>query len=90
MSLSKDTKYIANHFGKSKQRLKLYEEVNELMEAVQYGCRKNILDEMADVIIMIKQHMHFNKITDDDLQERIEFKIVRTLDRIKTGYYEKQ
>ena len=50
--------------------------------------KANITQEMADVVIMIHQMQLAFNISDDELSEQMEFKIKRTFDRIKEGYYD--
>ena len=47
--------YIADAYGAENQRMKLVEELSELLVAVMHDDRENIAEEMADVRIMIDQ-----------------------------------
>ena len=51
----KDVYKIADHYGKGIQQLKLIEECGELIVAVAKGEDKNIIEELADVSIMLEQ-----------------------------------
>ena len=51
----KDIYKIADHYGKGIQQLKLIEECGELIVAVAKGEDKNIIEELADVSIMLEQ-----------------------------------
>jgi len=82
-----DLKKIYKHFGAKAQVEKLVEEINELINEI----KKTPIDyesffwECADVFIMLYQFA----LHDEDFNQKILFKIDRTLDRIKTGYYDK-
>lgn len=51
----KDIYKIADHYGEGIQLLKLIEECGELIVAVAKGEDKNIIEELADVSIMLEQ-----------------------------------
>jgi len=51
----KDIYKIADHYGEGIQQLKLIEECGELIVAVAKGEDKNIIEELADVSIMLEQ-----------------------------------
>ena len=84
---------IYNHFGSEGQRLKLVEECGELFTAVKNtyfevgGTPEEkedaIIDESADVFIVACQHY----LTNPKIRDRVDFKINRTKERIKSGYY---
>ena len=83
-----DLKEIIAHFGKEKQIDKLLEELGELITAVikfKLGDKDidDVLDEIADVHVMIDQFLMINHINHINLIERKKFKIERTLNRIK-------
>ncbi len=74
---------IILHFGRKNQLNKLLEELEELKEAIINNDNQNIYEEMADVLLLINQ---LSGKTVDRIYIR---KIKRTLERIKTGYYDK-
>ncbi len=81
-------KQIAEHFGKMVQTAKACEELAELIceltrDIITDDRRENIVEEMADVEIMLEQMKHFYNITDDELATEKEYKIERTLERIE-------
>ena len=89
MKLNKKLKKIIVNFGEENQMKKLLEECNELIFAYKDNTEKEIFEEAVDVLIMIKQiFLIFGK-SKKDVQNQIDYKINRTLKRIKTGYYEK-
>ena len=93
---------IIEHFGVNNQQRKLQEEIFELQEAiieykydenkiypeVEECLKKHILEEMADVFILLGQFKSFFDVSDEELEKTILKKINRTLDRIGSGYYE--
>lgn len=92
-------KIIFNHFGLMNQVCKLIEELNELLEAIEEaalvsGEPKRILnnplvvDEAGDVLILLLQLLENNEMFRKMVNESISRKEIRTLSRIKEGYYE--
>jgi len=75
---------IYNHFGKEPQLSQWYEEAVELLDAIDNGNKSDVLNEMADNCVMAFQHY----MTDAKLRAKVDEKIKRTLERIKSGYYE--
>lgn len=90
------TKNILFHYGTRSQLLKAIEELTELQfelwRAIKesgIGCvfafderRKRIIDEIADVLVMIGQMQSVFGIDDKDVQKVVDFKIQRTFERI--------
>lgn len=54
-------------------------DVNNCMD----GFKMPVLEETADVLIMIAQMIYFLKIRDEDLEKVIDFKLDRQLERIR-------
>ena len=80
-------KTIADHYGIEKQLHQLAEECSELAVEASHSARKGvtvkIIEEMADVLIMIEQVIYLANIAIEDIDECIKFKIDRQLERIK-------
>ena len=78
---------IADHYGIEKQLHQLAEECSELAVEASHSARKGvtvkIIEEMADVLLMIEQVIYLANIAIDDINECIRFKIDRQLERIK-------
>lgn len=78
---------IADHYGIEKQLHQLAEECSELAVEASHSARKGvtvkIIEEMADVLLMIEQVVYLANIAIDDIDECIKFKIDRQLERIK-------
>lgn len=72
---------IFNHYGEEAQKRKLQEECAELIRAVARDDEENMLEEMADVLILIKQFCDLEH--KKDIQEIMNKKIERTLKRIE-------
>ena len=78
---------IIEHYGMANQQKKAIEEMSELIQEL---CRfdgintEKLIDELADVVVMVEQL----KILFDchgEIEERINFKINRQLERMKRG-----
>lgn len=93
---------IIKHFGIKNQVKKLNEECFELLEAItRYEVlddyigeyvneKKNIAEEMVDVLILINQIWEYYNFSDEVISEILHHKLNRTLDRIESGYYDKK
>lgn len=88
---------IINHFGLRNQLKKLNEECYELIEAIidyeddnaRNSTKENIIEEMADVMVLLRQFQEYYNITDIDIAFKMLYKTNRTLERIESGYYER-
>ena len=76
---------IFNTYGKSHQVSKLLEEVGEFIETVINEDKENMVQEMADCMVMLKQFQYYYGITDEKIEEVMKYKIDRQLKRIKEG-----
>ena len=76
---------IFNTYGKSHQVSKLLEEVGEFIETVINEDKENMVQEMADCFVMLKQFQYYYGITDEEIINNMQFKIKRQLERIKEG-----
>ncbi|NTU88456.1 MAG: hypothetical protein HGA54_00900 [Actinobacteria bacterium] len=79
---------IFDHYGFHAQINKYCEEGTELLEVLkgyEYGetSRDEVLDEIADVRVMLAGFQCGLCITDDEIRDRMEFKINRQIGRIK-------
>ena len=85
---------IADHYGKSNQTVKFVEECAEAITAIQklqqvdssVDCAKayeNLLEEIADVRIMVQQMMHLH--SELVISGIIDRKLNRQLDRMTDG-----
>lgn len=78
---------IADHYGIKKQMRQLAEECSELAVEASHSARKGttvkIIEEMADVEIMIEQIVYLAKIDRKDIEECIQYKLERQMKRIE-------
>ena len=78
---------IADHYGIEKQLHQLAEECSELAVEASHSARKGttvkIIEEMADVEIMIEQIVYLAKIDRKDIEECIQYKLERQMKRIE-------
>lgn len=78
-------KNIIGYFGETNQIRKTIEELTELSLALQTGTTNEVLEEMADVSIMLDQLT----IMFGDIKAFKDSKLIRTQIRMENGYYEK-
>lgn len=80
---------IIHFYGKENQKLKACEELCELQEAILKDVNKQIdsgvVEEIADVYIMLAQLEIIYDIDDLDLIEMIAYKLDRQHERMKAG-----
>lgn len=60
---------------------KLIEEAKELAEAVEENVDEHIIEEIADVLIMIQQYLIMTD-SEQELDAMIDFKLNRTMERL--------
>ena len=70
-------------YGKSHQVSKLLEEVGEFIETVMNEDKENMVQEMADCMVLLNQFKEYYGITDEEIINNMEFKIKRQLERIE-------
>lgn len=88
MNHYKDIKKIAKHYGFRNQGLKLAEEASELSSAMcklltGEGGRSAVIEEMADVTIMLEQMQYLMHIDKSEIISTMEGKLNRQLARMK-------
>ena len=85
-------KTIADHYGIKKQMRQLAEGCSELAVEASHSARKGttikIIEEMADVEIMIEQIVYLAKIDRKDIEECIQYKLERQIKRIMEEEYD--
>lgn len=79
---------IINNYGHESRKAMLFEEMAELQKEVCKELRgkgdiQHITEEMADVNIMLQQMQLIYGITDEQVEQVVQKKIERTLDRIE-------
>jgi NTP pyrophosphatase (non-canonical NTP hydrolase) len=83
-------KQIINHYGVMPQLKYIHSEYFELDEAimnyewVKYvnDNKQHIAEEIADIMVMLKQFQYYYEISDKQIEDIMNFKIDRQLDRI--------
>ena len=98
--MKEDLLKIINTYGVMPQLKYFQSEVFELNEAIidaehnRYigivrepceSCIKHITEEIADVMVMLKQFQHYYGISDEEIEEVMKQKIERQLKRIEEG-----
>lgn len=86
--MDEDKLKIINHYGIRPQLKKLSEEVYEFQEAVLMDDNSeealdHIIEEFADVELIMDQFKEFFEIDHTKVSEQKVFKLMRTLERIK-------
>ena len=80
-------KTIADHYGIENQMRQLAEECSELAveasHSARIGTTVKIIEEMADVLIMMEQVIYLAGIDRKDIYECIQYKLDRQMKRIK-------
>ena len=87
---------IIEHYGEEKQLKYIHTEYFELDEAilnywndetyyeeVERNDKEHIAEEIADVMVMLKQFQYNHEITDEQIESIMNYKIDRQLERIK-------
>ena len=78
---------IADHYGIKEQLRQLAEECCELAVEANHSARKGttvkIIEEIADVAIMMEQIIYLAGIDRKDIDEVIDYKLNRQLERIE-------
>lgn len=81
---------IVGHYGKTHQKIKTAEELSELQTVVlqdlcdtNKNTRHELLEEVADVYVVLKELEVIYEFDDREINPIIEYKLERTLNRIK-------
>lgn len=89
--MKEDLLKIINHYGINKQLKYIHTEYYELDEAIwdyitrdenMYRDREHIAEEIADILVMLKQFQYYYGIEDKDIVKIMRYKIKRQLERI--------
>lgn len=84
MKRTVDIAKILNHYGRQTQLNKTMEELAELQVAIAHEDNKdNVLEELADVQVMAEQVRLMWGIGEDELDRMIDYKVDRTIRRIR-------
>ena len=90
--MKEDLLKIINYYGINKQLKYIHTEYYELDEAIwdyitrdenMYRDREHIGEEIADILVMLKQIQYYYDISDEDIENVMKSKIARQLKRIE-------
>lgn len=97
--MKEDILKIINHYGINKQLKYIHSEYYELDEAIiQYEMayrdmcysgeamnnqRQHIAEEIADVMMMLKQFQYFYDIEEEEIEDVMKYKVQRQIERIE-------
>lgn len=86
-------KRIIEHYGINAQQRQFAEEVFELQEVITKAeqinklsnafSKEDIAEEIADCMVMLNQFKEYYNITDKQINEQIEYKVNRQIERIE-------
>jgi NTP pyrophosphatase (non-canonical NTP hydrolase) len=85
--MNQNIKYIAKHYGFHHQLTKTVEECGEFIVALSKlandeGSRADVVEEMADVMVMLQQMQYFLCIDLSELHKAIDVKVKRQIERM--------
>ena len=52
--------------------------------------KEHIAEEIADCLLFLKQFQYYYKIENEEIEKVLKYKVERTNERIKNGYYDKK
>lgn len=85
--IDKQLKYIHSEYFELDEAILKYESGNYLgdlnYEESEKKAKEHIIEEIADVMVMLKQFQYYYGIEDKQIEEIMKFKIDRQLNRIK-------
>lgn len=101
--MKKELLEIINNYGIDKQLKYIHSEYFELDEAIidykyvevykdspaEKNHKEHIAEEIADVMVMLKQFQYYYEIEDNEIKKIMQEKINRQLERIKKEEYDK-
>lgn len=76
-------KDIYDYYGPEIETNKFYEEIEEVKKAVKNEDRENLIEELADVFITSRHMMNRFNILEEEIYEKILFKVSRQEERIR-------
>ena len=80
--IDKQLKYIHSEYFELDEAIIEYEKASEWTPSMDEIWKKHIAEEIADVMVMLKQFQYYYGITDKQIEEVMSYKIDRQLDRI--------
>lgn len=80
--INKQLKYIHSEYFELDEAILTSEKSNEWTPSIVENWQKHIAEEIADVMVMLKQFQYYYGITDEQIEKIMNYKIDRQLDRI--------
>lgn len=74
---------IYDYYGPEIETNKFYEEIEEVKKAVKNDDRENLIEELADLFITSRHMMNRFNILEEEIYEKILFKVSRQEERIR-------
>lgn len=92
--MEEDLLTIINHYGVKNQLKYIHSEYYELDEAIlanwydvdgvtDVGYVEHIREEIADVMVMLKQIQYYYEIPDEEIEDVMKYKVQRQIERIE-------
>lgn len=84
--LMEQLKYIHSEYFELDEAILNYENYEDLVdieEGTKNSLKIDIIGEIADIMVMLKQVQYYYDISDEDVEAVMNYKIGRQLDRIK-------
>ena len=92
--MEEDLLKIINHYGVKNQLKYIHSEYYELDEAIlanwydvdgvtDVGYVEHIREEIADIMVMLKQIQYYYEIPDEEIEDVMKYKIQRQIERIE-------
>ena len=81
--INEKLKIIYNHFGEETQKAKATEESAELIRAIAKEDHQNMLEELADIGVIVSQFLQVYP----EIADIMKAKVDRTILRIEENYY---
>lgn len=76
-------KDIYDYYGPEVETNKFYEEIEEVKKAIKNDDRENLIEELADLFITSRHMMNRFNILEEEIYEKILFKVSRQEERIR-------
>lgn len=81
--IDKQLKYIHSEHFELDEAILTFEKSNEWTPSMVENWRKHIAEELADVMVMLKQFQYYYGISNEEIEKIMNFKIERQLERIE-------
>lgn len=84
--LMKQLKYIHSEYFELDEAILNYENYEDLVdieEGTKNSLKNDIIGEIADIMVMLRQIQYYYGISDEDIEVVMNYKIGRQLDRIR-------